>query len=146
MSIAEFSQTFTVPAPAAKVFAHLAEPESYIGLSPLVVAVRDVRREAGQVSYVSVERFTLGPFKYDNLIKVTMTFPEPDRRIVSDVRSPGAVHLVATVDLVPAGDGTTVTETVHVTFPFLLRPLVVGQARKVARARAAELTRRMSAA
>jgi hypothetical protein len=75
-----------------------------------------------------------------------MTFPEPGRRILSDVVSPGRVRLVAAVDLVPDGAGTAVTETVRVTFPALLRSFVLGQARSVQRARAAELTRRLTAA
>jgi carbon monoxide dehydrogenase subunit G len=140
-----FRHSFAVPAPAERIYAHLSEPENYVGLSPLVVEVRDVRRDDGTVSYLAVERFTLGPFRHDNLIAVTMTFPRPGRRLVSDVRSPGRVRLVATVDLVPEGDRTVVTESVHVTYPALLRPLVLGQARKVQRARAAELTRRMAA-
>jgi carbon monoxide dehydrogenase subunit G len=140
---AEFSHSFAVPAPAERIYEHLAEPESYVGLSPLVVEVRDVRRDRAAVSYVAVERFTFGPFKHDNLIAVRMSFPEPGRQLVSDVESPGRVRLVATVDLAPAGDGTQVTETVRVTFPALLRPFVLGQARKVQRARAAELTRRV---
>ena len=145
MPTTEFSHSFAVPAPAERIYAHLSEPESYVGLSPLIVEVRGVRRDGGAVSYVAVERFTLGPFRHDNLIAVTMTFPRPGRHLVSDVVSPGRVRLVATVDLVPDGDGTRVTESVRVTFPALLRPLVLGQARKVQRARAAELTRRMAA-
>jgi carbon monoxide dehydrogenase subunit G len=140
-----FRHSFAVPAPAGRIYAHLSEPESYVGLSPLVVEVRDVRRDGGTVSYVAVERFTAGPLRHDNLIAVTMTFPQPGRQLVSDVVSPGRVRLVATVDLLPEGDGTRVTETVRVTFPALLRPLVLGQARRVQRARAAELTRRMAA-
>ena len=144
MPTTEFRHRFAVPAPAERIYAHLAEPESYVGLSPLVVAVRDVRRAGDTVSYVAVERFAAGPVKYDNLIAVTMSLPRPGRRLVSDVVSPGRVRLTATVDLEPDGDRTQVTETVRVTFPALLRPLVLGQARKVQRARAAELTRRMS--
>ena len=140
----EFSHSFAVAAPAGRVYAHLAEPKNYIGLSPLLVAVRDVRRDGGTVSYVAVERFTVGPVRHDNLIAVTMSFPQPGRRLVSDVVSPGRVRLTATVDLVPDGDGTMVTETVRVTFPALLRRFVLGQARKVQRARAAELSRRMA--
>ena len=145
MPSATFSHSFAVPAPAARIYAHLGEPASYVGLSPLVVEVRDVRRDGGTVSYVAVERFTVGPFEHDNLIAVTISFPRPGRQLVSDVVSPGRVRLVATVDLVPEGDGTRVTESVRVAFPALLRPLVPGQVRKVQRARAAELTRRMAA-
>ncbi|MEV4640684.1 SRPBCC family protein [Actinoplanes sp. NPDC049548] len=145
MSVDEFSHTFAVSAPAARIHGHLSDPESYVGLSPLVVAVRDVRREGDAVSYVAVERFRLGPLHWDNLIRVTMTFPVPGRRIVSDVRSPGWVHLVATVDLERDGDTTRVTESVTVTCPWILRRFVIGQARSVQQARARELTRRMEA-
>jgi hypothetical protein len=137
--------SFVVAGPAPRVYDHLADPRNYVGLSPLVAEVRDVRRDGDAVSYVAVERFSLGPVKHDNLIAVTMTFPEPGRRLVSDVVSPGRVRLVATVDLRPAGETTGVTEHVRVTFPALLRPFVLGQARKVQRARSAELTRRMAA-
>lgn len=146
MSMDEFSHTFPVAAPAARIHAHLSDPQSYVGLSPLLVAVRDVRREGASVSYVAVERFRFGPLRWDNPIRVSMTFPEPGRRIVSDVRSPGRVRLVATVDLAPDGAGTRVTESVTVTFPRLLRRFVIGQARSVQLARARELTRRMEAA
>jgi len=145
VSTDQFSHAFTVAAPAERIYAHLSVPESYVGLSPLLVAVRDVRREGGAVSYVAVERFRLGPLRWDNPIRVTMTFPEPGRRIVSDVRSPGRVRLTATVELLPEGDGTRVTESVTVTFPRLLRRFVTGQARSVQLARARELTRRMAA-
>ncbi|MET0494626.1 MAG: SRPBCC family protein [Actinoplanes sp.] len=140
-----FGHSYAVAAPAAKIFAHLVRPESYIGLSPLVVAVRDVRHEGDKVSYVSVERFTFGPLKWDNPIKVTMTPAVPDRRLVSDVISPGRVRLTATVELVPISSGTQVTETIEVSSPALLRGFVLGQARSVQRARATELTRRMTA-
>ncbi|MFI7601752.1 SRPBCC family protein [Actinoplanes sp. NPDC049681] len=145
MPIDSFSHTFRVRAAPGRLYDHLGDPDSYVGLSPLVIAVRDVRRTAGAVAYVAVERFRLGPLHWDNPIRVTMTFPEPGRRIVSDVRSPGRVHLVATVDLEADGEGTRVTESVTVTCPRLLRRFVIGQARSVQRARARELTRRMEA-
>ncbi|MER7171286.1 SRPBCC family protein [Streptomyces mesophilus] len=145
MTTEEFSHDVTVPAPAARIFAHLADPESYIGLSPLLVAVRDVVTDGDEVRYVAVERFrVLGPLRWDNPIRVTMTFPEHGRRIVSDVRSPGRVRLTATVDLAQDGTGTHVRETVRVTYPRPLRPLVIGQATKVQRHRLAELNRRMT--
>ncbi|MEV8503840.1 SRPBCC family protein [Actinoplanes sp. NPDC051475] len=145
MSIDEFRHAFRVAATPGRIYDHLGDPESYVGLSPLVVAVRDVRHTGGAVAYVAVERFRLGPLHWDNPIRVTMTFPDPGRRIVSDVRSPGSVHLVATVDLEPDGEGTRVTEFVTVTSPRVLRRFVIGQARSVQRARARELARRMEA-
>jgi len=140
-----FSHTAVVDAPPARVYAHLADPRSYVGLSPLVVAVRDVRPTAGGVAYVAVERFRLGPLHWDNPIRVTMT-GQPDRSLASTVVSPGRVHLTATVTLVPAGGGTSVTEHIEIQAPWFLRRFAAGQARKVQRYRLAELGRRMAAA
>jgi len=144
-----FRHAFRVAAPPAAVYAHLMDPHSYIGLSPLVVAVRDVRsavdaegREA--VVYVAVERFRFGPIKWDNLIRVTMTGIGPHEQVLSSVVSPGWVRLTSTVDLVEAGTGTSVTESIELTSPWFLRRFPLGQARSVQRARAAELTRRMA--
>jgi carbon monoxide dehydrogenase subunit G len=147
MPIDRFSTTYAVDAPPAEVWAHLADPQSYVGLSPLVVTVRDVRpvhddgREA--VEYVAVERFRWGPLRWDNPIRVTMTTPS-GRRIVSTVVSPGAVRLESTVDLAEHGSGTEVTETIEVRSPGPLRRFVTGKARSVQTERARELTRRMS--
>jgi carbon monoxide dehydrogenase subunit G len=139
-----FSHTFSVAAPPPRVYAHLMDPYSYVGLSPLVVAVRDIHPAGDAIAYVAVERFRIGPLKWDNRIRVTMT-GEPDRRVRSAVVSPGAVRLTATVDLVPADGGTTVTESVELHSPALLRRFALGQAKSVQRHRAAELTRRMAA-
>jgi carbon monoxide dehydrogenase subunit G len=147
MPIDRFSTTYAVDAPPAEVWAHLADPHSYVGLSPLVVTVRDVRpvhddgREA--VEYVAVERFRWGPLRWDNPIRVTMTTPS-GRRIVSTVVSPGAVRLESTVDLAEHGSGTEVTEVTEVRSPGPLRRFVTGKARSVQTERARELTRRMS--
>jgi hypothetical protein len=155
--IDQFAHEWVVAAPPSDVYAHLADPHSYIGLSPLVVAVRDVRLGRGRVSYVAVERFRLGRLRWDNPIRVTMTLSP--RRLVSEVVSPGRVRLTATVDLSPGaggplgggtapgaggplGGGTVVTEEITVRSPWILRRFVRGQARKVQLHRAAELARR----
>ncbi|NMO51846.1 SRPBCC family protein [Actinoplanes sp. TBRC 11911] len=139
-----FSHSFVVDALPSRVYAHLIEPQSYVGLSPLVVTVREVEQVADAVRYVAVERFGFGPFRWDNNIRVEMR-GTPDVRVVSDVSSPGRVRLVATVDLRPARHGTQVTEIIELTAPILLRGFANGQARKVQQERAAELTRRMRA-
>ena len=69
-SMPGFSHTAVVDAPPARVYAHLADPRSYVGLSPLVVAVRDVRSVGAGIAYVAVERFRLGPLHWDNPIQV----------------------------------------------------------------------------
>jgi Polyketide cyclase / dehydrase and lipid transport len=149
VSIDRLCHQWAVAAPPSAVYGHLADPHSYIGLSPLVVAVRDVRdgRDAqGRplVSYVAVERFRAGPLRWDNPIRVTMTGAQPHRRLVSEVVSPGRVRLTATVDLSPDEEtgGTAVTEELTVRSPWLLRRFVLGQARAVQLHRAAELARR----
>jgi carbon monoxide dehydrogenase subunit G len=136
-----FSHAFRVAAPPAALYAHLTDPHSYIGLSPLVVEVRDVLREGDVVRYVAVERFRFGPLRWDNPIRVTMT-GTPDRRVVSAVVSPGGVRLTATVHLVPDGGGTAVTESIELRSPWPLRGFALRQAKSVQRARAAELARR----
>jgi hypothetical protein len=146
MPIDRFSVTYTVAAPPAEVFAHLAEPQSYVGLSPLVVLVRDVRpvrddRGRDAVEYVAVERFRWGPLRWDNPIRVTMT--ALDGQVISAVVSPGAVRLDSTVDLAASGTGTEVTETIEVRSPGPLRRFVTGKARSVQTARRTELTRRL---
>src|SRR5690606_19568875 len=59
---------FTIAAPPRAVLDHLNDPRSYVGLSPLVVEVRDIRADAdGVVHYIAVERFRfLGFLHYDN--------------------------------------------------------------------------------
>jgi hypothetical protein len=138
MPVDVFALTFVVTAAPQAVFEHLADPGSYVGLSPLVVEVRDVHRDGDRVRYTAVERFPL----YRNAIKVTMTLG--DAQLISDVVSPGRVRLRATVGLAPHPRGTEVTETVAVESPVLLRRFVLRRARGVQRHRAAELARRFA--
>jgi carbon monoxide dehydrogenase subunit G len=140
-----FSRTFPVAAAPDAVLAHLSDPHSYVGLAPLIVAVRDVRAEGNRVSYVSVERFRLGPLHWDNPIRVTMTTDAAALRVTSHVRSPGWVTLDSVVDLVPRDEGgTDVTETVELSCPAVLRGFVVREAKRAQDGRATELTRRMA--
>ncbi|MCO8273596.1 SRPBCC family protein [Actinoplanes sp. TRM 88003] len=139
-----FSDTVQLAAAPPVIYAHLIDPQSYVGLSPLVVAVRDIRPRNDETTYVAVERFRLGPLHWDNPIRVTLTGFDPDRRLVSRVVSPGGVRLSATIDLAPAGPGTALTETIEVSSPALLRSFVRRQAGSVQQARLAELGRRFS--
>ncbi|WP_233196600.1 SRPBCC family protein [Verrucosispora sp. ts21] len=145
-----FVTTFLVSSCVDQVFTHLSDPHSYIGLSPLIVAVDDVRtsRDAeGRTvtDYVAVERFRfLRLLRWDNRIRVRMVTTRPGAQLVSDVVSPARVRLRAVVDLTAEETGTRVQERVTATAPALLRRFVTGQARQVAAYRAAELTRRMN--
>ncbi|WP_250028786.1 SRPBCC family protein [Paractinoplanes maris] len=144
MPFDQFSETVRLPAPPPAIYAHLLEPQSYVALSPLVVAVRDVRAQGRAISYVAVERFRLGPFHWDNPIRVILTGAEEDRRLVSEVVSPGRVRLVATVELAASGTGTALTESIEVWSPAVIRSFVVRQAGSAQRGRLAELSRRFS--
>ncbi|MEG3636687.1 SRPBCC family protein [Micromonospora palythoicola] len=146
-----FETTCTVPAPPEVVYAHLADPRSYIGLSPLIVAVDEVRHghdDEGRAvaEYLAVERFRLvGPVRWDNRIRVRMVSTPPHGPLVSEVSSPGWVSLRAAVTLTAESAGTRVHERVTADAPAPLRRFVAREARRVAAYRAAELTRRMAA-
>ncbi|MEV6038620.1 SRPBCC family protein [Nonomuraea sp. NPDC052116] len=127
---------FHVPAPPPVVLAHLSEPSNYVGLSPLVVAVRDVRREPGKMRFVAVERFRFFGFaKYDNLIEVTLRATEDG--IEGEVDSPGGVRLDYRFGLTADGMGTAVEDvlTVYARLGPVLR-YAVRKARQVQVARA----------
>ncbi|MFG2074689.1 SRPBCC family protein [Nonomuraea maritima] len=133
---------FHVPAPPEAVLAHLSEPSSYVGLSPLVVAVRDVRREPGETRYSCVERFRfLGLVTYDNLIDVTLR--PTANGVEGEVRSPGGVWMDYRFALAAAPGGTEVEDVldVHATFGPILR-YAARKAREVQLARAEVLAAR----
>ncbi len=129
------------------VFEHLRDPQSYVGLSPLVVEARGVREEDGVVHYLAVERFRiLGPVHYDNKIAVTLraSDSDPSRLVVDgDVDSPGGVTLAYSYTITPRGAGAQVVDRIEVSAPPGLRRFVLGQARKVQLARGAVLRQRL---
>ncbi|WP_182901759.1 SRPBCC family protein [Microbispora sp. H10830] len=137
------TNTFHVDAAPEKVFEHLTTPESYIGLSPLVVAVRDVdRSEPGVVRYTSIERFRFLGLKYDNPIAVTLLTEGLSVR--GQVRSPGGVRMGYRFDLSPEAGGTRVDDRLDLSAPWLVMGFAAGQARKVQLARARILAERLS--
>jgi hypothetical protein len=152
MASETFEYRYFVAAPAETVYAHLADPASYVGLSPLVVEVSGVEHSTDAeghavVRYQSVERFRfLGVIRYDNRIRVTMTLTQPQRQIISDVDSPMQVRLRFVFDLQPENGGTQVRETVTAQMPSPLRGFVVSEAQRVQRARAEILKTRLEAA
>jgi carbon monoxide dehydrogenase subunit G len=129
--------TYVVPAHPAKVFAHLAEPASYVGLSPLVVEVYDV----DDTGYTAVERFRLGPLRYDNHIRVKLT--AGDNIVSSDVHSPGGVRMAHRFELSDHAEGCEIVERTRLTAPFGLVRFAASQALRVQHARRAILTSRL---
>jgi len=122
--------TFHVKNTAAAVRAHLSQPQSYVGLSPLVVAVKDIEQGESETRYTSVERFRFfGFFKYDNMIKVTLR--NTPRTVEGEVDSPGGVRLDYRFTL-NEKDGGTEVEDILVVHAWA-RPML-GYAAKKARA------------
>ncbi|MCS0498854.1 SRPBCC family protein [Protaetiibacter mangrovi] len=138
---------FRIAAPPRTVFAHLRDPRSYVGLSPLVVEARDVRRDDdGTVHYVAVERFRFfGVLRYDNAIRVTIRTREDDGSfwVGGDVDSPGNVQLVYGYTIEPDGDGSVVADRIEVTAPIGLRGFSIRRASEVQAARARILAERL---
>ncbi|GAA3441508.1 SRPBCC family protein [Planomonospora venezuelensis] len=134
--------TFHVRNSPAALRAHLSQPQSYVGLSPLVVAVRDVEAGERETRYVSVERFRFMGVKYDNLIRVTLrSTPEA---VEGEVASPGGVRLDYRFRLTGRDGGTEVEDMLVVRA--WARPLLnfaARKAREVQLARAEVLTSRL---
>ena len=148
MTAVRLAHSWRVDAAPETVFAHLSDPYSYLGLSPLLVEVRDVRPGADEqgplTDYVAVERFRfLGVLRWDNPIRVRMRATAPGL-VRQSVVSPGGVRLESTVRLTPDGEGTLVDEEISLTAAAPLRRFAAGQARSVQLHRAGELTRRMA--
>ena len=149
MPSTELEHTFQIAAPPEEVFAHLAEPLHYVGLSPLLVAVRDVRRSGSTVHYKAVERFRfLGFLRYDNIIDVTL-IAVPDglphsAEISGEVRSPGRVRMGYRFAIDRHEAGSVVTDTLHLRTPPGLLRFAASQARAVQQARARTLTARLA--
>ncbi|MFF3250780.1 SRPBCC family protein [Actinacidiphila glaucinigra] len=148
MPSTELEHTFRVAAPPDEVFAHLAEPTHYIGLSPLLVDVRDVHRSGGSVRYTAVERFRfLGLLRHDNVIDVTLV-AVPDRlphsaEISGEVRSPARVRMGYRFAIERDGAGSLVTDTLRLRTPPGLLRFAASQAGAVQRARARVLGDRL---
>ncbi|WP_329429054.1 SRPBCC family protein [Streptosporangium sp. NBC_01495] len=138
--------TFHVRNTPEALRAHLSQPQSYVGLSPMVVAVKDVERGESETRYTSVERFRFfGLVKYDNMIKVTLR--STPRTVEGEVDSPGGVRLDYRFTL-NEKDGGTEVEDILVVHAWV-RPLLgyaAKKAREVQLARAGVLASRLESA
>ncbi|WP_207206967.1 hypothetical protein [Agromyces binzhouensis] len=93
---------------------HLVEPRNYLGLSPLIVEVRDIADVDGMTQYTAVERFPL-PFgrHLDNHIRVTLRREDVEPAgltVGGDVRSPGWVRMRYRFDITASGAGSHVVD------------------------------------
>ncbi|MFD8482412.1 SRPBCC family protein [Kitasatospora sp. NPDC059673] len=149
MPSTELSHSYDIAATPAAVLAHLADPENYIGLSPLLVDVRDVRREGGVTHYVAVERFRfLGLVRHDNAIRVSLRTEDarlPDEATISgEVVSPGGVRMDYRFAVTARGDGgSLVVDLLRLHTPVGLLHYAAGKAAAVQAERARVLARRL---
>ncbi|MEZ0064413.1 hypothetical protein ABIA32_000391 [Streptacidiphilus sp. MAP12-20] len=149
MPSTELSRSYDIAAGPAAVLAHLAEPENYIGLSPLLVDVRDVRCEGGITHYVAVERFQfLGLVRHDNVIQVSLRTEDarlPGEAMVSGkVVSPGGVRMDYCFAITALGDGgSLVVDTLRLHTPFGLLRYAAGKAGAVQAERGRVLAQRL---
>lgn len=148
----ELSRSYEVLAAPAALLAHLAEPANYIGLSPLLVDVRDVRREGEVTHYAAVERFTfLGLVRHDNVIQVSLRTEDarlPDEATVSgEVVSPGGVRMDYRFAITAQGEANSlVVDTLRLRAPLGLLRYAAGKAAAVQAERGRVLARRLNAA
>lgn len=140
---------YFINAPAAHIYEHLAHPQNYVGLSPLIVAVSDVAQSTDAeghtiVRYQSIERFNFfGFIRYDNKLSVTMTLAQFNRQIISDVDSPFWVKVRFTFDLQPGDGGAWIEETISAHAPLIVKGFVLREAKRVQLERARILKERM---
>lgn len=140
-----FRHEFALAASARDVFDHLRDPQSYVGLSPLVVAVRDVREVDAVVHYTAVERVPIvGAWHIDNPIKVTIVAEGDGPFVVrGDVDSPGGVTLAYRYDIADSGGGCALVDEITLTAPLGLTRFAASRARAVQLARARILAERL---
>lgn len=146
-----FQNTVDLITTPREVFEHLSRPESYIGLSPLVVAVHDQRHDFGLVRYTAIERFKLvGPFHYDNPIEVSLVADDTHAshlEVSGDVVSSASVRVQYKYTITPRNvgvDGCRLIDTITLYAPWLLRRFAGHWARSVQLQRGRILVERLS--
>ncbi|MDM4763688.1 SRPBCC family protein [Galbitalea sp. SE-J8] len=142
MPVARSEVGFVLAVPPAAVVDHLSRAESWVGLSPLVTAVRDVDETDGVVRYTAVEVVPLpGGLRWTNLIRVSIE--RSDAAVWGHVDSPGGVTLDYRYELAAIADGCRVTDAIEVRAPLGLTRFAMSRAAAVQRARGPILAARL---
>ncbi|WP_375384870.1 SRPBCC family protein [uncultured Microbacterium sp.] len=141
------SNEFTLAVPARTVFDHVADPHSYVGLSPLVIGVSDVVESREGFRFTAVERVPIvGSWTLDNPLRVTLLAELGAGgafALHGEVDSPGAIHVWYRYDIFPQGDGCRVLDTVTLRTPFGLTRFAASRTRNVQLARPGVLAQRL---
>jgi hypothetical protein len=136
---------FTVAVPPAVVVSHLMEPDSYVGLNGLVIAVRDVREEAdGAIAYTAVERLPLLGFHFHSQLRVRVRSEKAGTRFVMEVGTRGGVTVRIVTSFAPAPEGSLADDTITLTAAAPLRAYARRHARAGQLHRARTLAERLA--
>ncbi|WP_033340950.1 hypothetical protein [Catenuloplanes japonicus] len=136
---------FIVPAAPDVVVSHLMEPESYVGLNGLVIAVRDIREEdGGTVAYTAIERLPLLGFHFHSQLRVRVRREEDGTRFVMEVGTRGGVAVHIETSVAPAPEGSLADDTITLTAAAPVRAYARRQARAGQLHRARTLAARLA--
>lgn len=150
MTIKNFAYTIQIDVPPTVIYSHFADPMNYLGLSPLIVEVRQIQHGINAAQkptcrHEAVELFQLGWIQHRNVITTTTTFEQQDEIFINEVISPMNVRVRFEVHLAPLNDGqaTRYQEVVTADAPFMLAGFVEKQAKKMQVIRLARLKERL---
>jgi hypothetical protein len=144
-----FQIPITINADLKTIYAHLARPENFIGLQPLLTSISPVRewtRADGKTvrSYQTVETFRwLGLPIYNNRINVDLAQTRPDEQLDAYVKSFPNLSLHAAYLFAPAPGGTLLTLTIDIEVAKILQKAVMAEALRVQKITLANLKSRM---
>jgi hypothetical protein len=146
-----FEKSTWIGAPPAAVFAHLSEPRNFVGLQPLLVELRETRRENDREGrptrrFESVERLRLaGCIPLRNRIEGLLTLVRDGEVIEVLVWSWPGLALHSNYRLSSEAGGTRVVEAVAIDCPTLLAGLVRREAERAHEHLLAALKERLEA-
>jgi|WetSurMetagenome_2_1015567.scaffolds.fasta_scaffold807481_1 hypothetical protein len=128
--------TVHIRRPVSVVYDHLAQPENFIGLQPLLSSLSSVQEmeinNKRGYRYGTVETFRIGPIPVlNNRIRVQTVLTEPDRQIDTVVQSKPHIRLDVQYQFTPLGDETHLVEKMLISVPAWVGGYVVRTARRV---------------
>lgn len=155
MPVRTLRNKFSLPVAARAVFDHVRDPASYVGLSPLVIAVTDIEPLDGGFRYRAVERVPIvGRWTFDNPLRVTLLGEvqgdaDGPFLVHGEVESTGAIHVDYRYEISRDADGRDadgcrVVDVVTLRTPFGLAAFSASRARDVQLGRPRVLRERLA--
>jgi hypothetical protein len=140
--------TVHVLRPVFVVYDHLAQPENFIGLQPLLSSISSVQEmvinNKRGYRYETVETFRMGPLPVlNNRICVQTVLTEPGRQLDTVVLSRPHIRLDVHYKFTSLSDETKLVEKMLISVPAWLSGYVVRTARRVQEQTLANLKHRL---